>query len=167
MRAYCLPSASDFLYWSCLDSATLLSKAHKEKPSVPLTQRVISFVAVTVMVMLSAAPVMAHGYSGAWPVTITGTQFDNGTGCLTLTGSARSGSATLVFGGTKYPYGSFIVMNGIFVGTITEPLYGQNGALLFIAPASRGRIGVGDFEDARGGSNFQFGTLTFGAKNGC
>ncbi|MBV9263878.1 MAG: hypothetical protein JO324_06105, partial [Candidatus Eremiobacteraeota bacterium] len=67
----------------------------------------------------------------------------------------------------KYPYGSFIVLNGLIVVNITEPLYGQNGALMFIAPASRGHFGVGDFEDIRGGSNFDFGDLTFGQKNGC
>jgi len=38
---------------------------------------------------------------------------------------------------------------------------------MFIAPASRGHIGQGDFEDIRGDSNFDFGDLVFGDKNGC
>jgi hypothetical protein len=109
----------------------------------------------------------SRGYSGNWPVTITRSQFDNGTDCLTLNGGGKGGSASLVAGATKYPYGSFIVLNGILVVNIIEPLYGQNGALMFIAPASRGQIGRGAFEDIRGGSNFDAGDLTFGAKNGC
>ncbi len=78
-----------------------------------------------------------------------------------------AGSASLVAGSTKYPYGSFIVRNGILVVNMAEPLYGQNGALMFIARASRGDIGQGVFEDIRGGSNFDAGDLTFGMKNGC
>ncbi|HEY6325298.1 MAG TPA: hypothetical protein VIW73_02110 [Candidatus Cybelea sp.] len=108
-----------------------------------------------------------RGYSGNWPVTIAHSQFDNGTDCLTLKGAGNGGQASLVAGGTKYPYGSFLVLNGILVVNITEPLYGQNGSLFFIAPASRGHIGTGVFEDDRGGSSFDAGDLTFGSKNGC
>lgn len=110
---------------------------------------------------------LSRGYSGNWPVTITHSQRDNGTDCLTLNGSGNGGQASLVAGGSKYPYGSFLVLNGILVVNITEPLYGQNGSLFFIAPASRGHIGTGVFEDDRGGSSFDAGDLTFGAKNGC
>jgi hypothetical protein len=112
-------------------------------------------------------PAKSHSYSGAWPVTITGSQFSNGTGCLTLTGSGNSGSASLVLDSQKYPYGSFLVINDILVATIQEPLYGQNGALLFVASASRGHIGQGLFQNVEGGSNFDYGTLTFGTKNDC
>jgi hypothetical protein len=114
--------------------------------------------------MLSPA---SHSYSGAWPVTITGSQRSNGTGCLTLNGNGNGGSASLVFGSQKYPYGSFLVKNGILVATITEPLYGQNGALMFIPHAERGHIGQGIFENIEGGSNFDAGTVAFGTKNGC
>jgi hypothetical protein len=100
-------------------------------------------------------------------VTVTRSQRSNGTDCLTLTGSGSSGSASLVFDGQKYPYGSFLVINDTIVATITEPLYGQNGALIFIASASRGRIGQGIFENVEGGSNFDAGALAFGTKNGC
>ena len=52
----------------------------------------------------------SHSYSGAWPVTITGSEFSNGTDCLTLTQRGSSGgSASLVADGEKYPYGSFLV----------------------------------------------------------
>ncbi len=109
----------------------------------------------------------SHNYSGSYPVTITHSQFDNGTDCLTLSGSGNGGQASLVAGSTKYPYGSFLIINGIIVVNITEPLYGQNGSLFFIAPASRGHIGAGVFEDNRGGSSFDAGDLTFGSKKGC
>jgi len=110
---------------------------------------------------------MARGYSGSWPVTVTGSQRSNGTACLTLTGNARGGQASLVSGSQKYPYGSFLVLNGILMVTISEPLYGQNGALMFTASASHGHIGQGIFENIEGGSNFDFGSLAFGMKNGC
>ena len=53
------------------------------------------------------------------------------------------------------------------MATIIEQLYGQNGALTFTASASRGHIGDGLYENIEGGSNFDFGALTFGMKNGC
>ncbi len=141
-------------------------------------------VAVAILAMLaSAGAAIAHGYNGSlsnmlfpasrgyggnWPVTITHSQFDNGTDCLTLNGGGRNGSASLVAGGTKYPNGSFLVRNGILVVNIVQPLGdGSNGALMFIAPASRGNIGQGVFEDIETGYIFDAGDLTFGVKNGC
>jgi hypothetical protein len=89
----------------------------------------------------------SHSYSGAWPVTVSHSQFGNGTGCLTPTQGASGGSASLVFGNQKYPYGSFVVVDDILVVNITQPLYGQNGALMFIAHANRGHIGQGVYEN--------------------
>jgi hypothetical protein len=129
------------------------------------TQRIIVAAAATAMAV-SAGPAIAHGYSGNWPVTVTRSQRSNGTGCLTLTGNG-SGSASLVLGGQKYVYGSFLVIKGILMATISEPLYGQNGALMFTASASHGNIGQGIFENIEGGSNFDAGALAFGMKNGC
>ena len=107
-----------------------------------------------------------HSYGGAWPVTVTRSQRDNTTGCLTLKG-VSSGQASLVFGGTSYPFGSYVVIDGILVAELSEPLYGQNGALTFSAHASDGNVGHGIFEDLRGGSAFDIGELAFGTKNGC
>jgi small ligand-binding sensory domain FIST len=145
-----------------------------------LTQSIIIAGAATIALFVSLGPAMAHGYnattmvvpalhsySGAWAVTVTRSQRSNGTGCLTLNGSPSSGSATLVFEDEKYPYGSFLVLNGILVATIQEPLYGQNGALMFIASAKNGHIGQGVFENIEGGSNFDAGELAFGTKNSC
>jgi hypothetical protein len=145
------------------------------------TQRIMIAAAAAVAVVALAGPAMARGYSGnaidmldpaaigfggAWPVTITNSQRSNSTGCLTLTGKT-SGSASLAVGSQKFPFGSFQVRHGILVATITEPLYGQNGALMFIAHAGRGTIGQGIFENVEGGSNFDSGDLAFGMKNGC
>jgi hypothetical protein len=145
---------------------------------MPFTQRIIIAATAAMAVGFSAGPATAHGYDGttnmfalhsyggSWPVTVTRSQRSNGTGCLTLTGNA-TGSASLVFGSQKYPYGSFMVLNGILIATITEPLYGQNGALVFTAHANDGHIGQGIFENVEGGSNFDAGALAFGMKNGC
>jgi hypothetical protein len=135
---------------------------------VRFSQRVTTAAAAALAMVFSAPPALASGYTGSWPVTITHSQRSDGTGCLTLTGYAGGGGrASLVFGSQKYTYGSFVVVNGILVANITEPLYGQNGALMFIAHASRGHIGQGVFENIEGGSNFDYGALAFGIKNGC
>jgi hypothetical protein len=143
------------------------------------TQRIIIVAVATTAIVASAGPATAHGYNGnriapashgyggAWPVTVSDSQFSNGTGCLTLTGNGNSGSASLVFEGQQFRYGSFLVLNDILVATMQEPLYGQNGALMFIASAKNGHIGQGVFENVEGGSNFDAGSLAFGTKNGC
>lgn len=124
----------------------------------------LPFLIAGVITLLPAS----HSYTGAWPVTVSHSQRSNGTGCLTLTeGGNDAGSASLVFGTQKYQYGSFLVMDGVLVATISQPLNGQNGALMFIAHAKRGHVGQGIFEDIEGGSNFDAGNLAFGAKNGC
>jgi hypothetical protein len=141
----------------------------------------IAAVAATAMVV-STGPTMARGfngnamntfapdlssYRGAWPVTVTGSQFTNSTYCLTLTGNGSSGSASLVMDGQKYPYGSFEVVNRILMATILKPSGSQNGALTFTASANRGHIGQGIFQNIEDGSNFDFGALAFGMKGGC
>ncbi len=109
-----------------------------------------------------------HNYTGAWPVTVTNSQFGNGTDCLTLTQNGKNGGqASLVAGNQKYQYGSFTVVDNIMVVTMQEPLYGQNGALLFVAHAERGTIGHGLYENAEGGSDFDKGNAAFGMKGSC
>ena len=109
----------------------------------------------------------AHTFSGTWPVTVTNSQFNNTTGCLTLTGNAKGGQASLVFKNVKYNFGSFLVSDGILVATIQEPLGSQNGALMFVAHTIHGGIGQGIFEAVAGGSDFDAGNLAFGTRNGC
>lgn len=134
-----------------------------------LPKRVMTGAAIAMAALCSAGPAVAHGYNynGSWPVTIAGSYFYNGTGCLTLNGTAGGGSASFVFGAQKFTYGSYLAINGILMATVTEPLYGQNGALVFTAFAGHGRIGDGLFENIEGGSNFDHGSLAFGKKNGC
>jgi hypothetical protein len=107
------------------------------------------------------------GYSGSYPVTVTGSQHSNGTYCLTLIQNASGKSATLVIGSHKFPYGSFLVANHTLVATITAQAYSQNAGLVFIGKADHGKIGAGVFEDVYGGSDFDSGALAFGAKGGC
>jgi hypothetical protein len=45
--------------------------------------------------------------AGTWPVTVSRSQFNNGTGCLTRTASAGGNSASLSFGGQTLRNGSF------------------------------------------------------------
>jgi hypothetical protein len=174
---------SDFLYQRRLCSAKLfLWQPPKGEPSMHFMRRVTIVAVAAMAIVACAGAAMAHGsnenatgmlvpesqsYTGAWPVTITHSQRSNGTGCLTLNGNANGGSASLVFGSQKYQDGSFLVINDILVATIQEPLYGQNGALMFVASAHRGHIGQGIFENVEGGSNFDAGALAFGMKNGC
>jgi hypothetical protein len=120
----------------------------------------------------SAGAAMARGYSGNYPVTVTRSQHSNGTYCLTLTdngnyGWPHSGSASLVIGSTKFPYGTFQVINRTLIATIQAQGYGQNAGLVFVAPAARGVIGQGVFEDVYGGEDFDSGALAFGMRGGC
>jgi hypothetical protein len=91
-------------------------------------QRILIAAVATAAMLVAAGAAVAHGYngntmivpashsySGAWPVTISRSQRSNGTGCLTLTENGSGGSASLVFGSQKYPYGSFVVVNDILV----------------------------------------------------
>ena len=145
-------------------------------------QRIITAAAAAMVMVVSPGPAMAHGYngntismfvpashsySGAWPVTVTRSQRSNGTGCLTLTGNGSGGSASLVFGGQKYVYGSFQVINHTLVATIQAQAGSQNAGLVFVGSASRGNIGPGVFDDVYGGEAFDEGALAFGMKNGC
>lgn len=146
------------------------------------SQRLLIAAIAAAAMVVSAGPIMAHGfngnatntfapdlssYRGAWPVTVTGSQFSNGTDCLTLTGNGSSGSASLVMNGQRYPDGSFEVVNHILMATIVKPSGSQNGAIMFDASANRGHVGQGVFENIEGGSSFDFGALAFGMKGGC
>lgn len=132
----------------------------------------IVIAAASIMAASAGAAAIARGYSGSWPVTVSRSQHSNGTYCLTLSDNGsqawpHSGSATLVIGSQKFPYGTFQVINHTVVATIQAQGYGQNAGLVFIASASRGNIGEGVFEDVYGGSDFDSGALSFGMRGGC
>jgi hypothetical protein len=125
------------------------------------------FVAGLASAMTTPAGAAQRSYNGTWPVTIVKSQFFNGTGCLTLEGSGRSGSATLTLNGQTYQQGSFLIMDGIFIASIVKPSGSQNGVLQFTAHGGGGRIGSGVFENLEGGAEFDAGSLAVGMKNGC
>jgi hypothetical protein len=144
------------------------------------TKRILIAAAATVTMVISAGAAMAHGYNGdtinmaaqsyggSWPVTVTRSQHSNGTYCLTLIEYGKNGgSASLVIGSQKFPYGTFQVINHTLVATIQAQGYGQNAGLVFIASASHGTIGKGVYDDVYGGEAFDEGALAFGMKGGC
>jgi hypothetical protein len=127
-----------------------------------------ALIAAVGVILASAGAAMARGYTGSWPVTVTRSQHSNGTYCLTLTENGRnSGSASLVIGSQKFPYGTFQIFNHTLVATIEAQGYGQNAGLVFVGSASRGNIGPGVFDDVYGGEAFDEGALAFGMRNGC
>ncbi len=138
------------------------------------TQRILIAVIAATAMAVTAGPAtahgfsptpMAHGYSGSWPVTVTGSQHSNFTGCLTL--NASGGASLVITGSQKFPYGSYLVTNNDLVATIQVQGYGQNAGFVFIGRADRHKIGPGVFEDVYGGEDFDSGALTFGMKGGC
>ncbi|MBV9718256.1 MAG: hypothetical protein JOZ77_02990 [Candidatus Eremiobacteraeota bacterium] len=142
-----------------------------------------SVVFAAAILFASAGAAMAHSFAedptnmlapasqnltGSWPVTVSRSQRSNGTYCLTLTENSRNaGSASLVIGSQKYPYGTFQIFNHTLVATIEVEGYGQNAGLVFIGSAGRGTIGAGVFDDVYGGEAFDEGALAFGMKGGC
>lgn len=149
---------------------------------MPAFQRLIFSAVVVTAILLSTKPVMARSvpdlamivpagtssYTGTYPVTISHAQVGNGTYCLTLDQTAKNaGSASLVEGTMKFPYGTFQIFNHTLVATIQSPGYGQNAGMVFIGSAHRGNIGPGVFDEVYGGEAFDEGALTFGLKGGC
>ncbi len=138
-----------------------------------LTRTIVAGICVAALAAPAGAATSSQSYSGSWPVTVTKSQHSNGMYCLTLKdggsgGWRHSGQASMVTGGgSKFPYGTFAVINRELVATIEAQGYGQNASLIFIASASHGNMGKGVFEDAYGGEAFDIGELTFGIKNGC
>ena len=135
-------------------------------------QRFSAALALAAAVTLSTGAASAQGLSGSYPVTISSSGHSNGTDCLTLTdnggyGWKHSGSAAIVIGSTKYPYGTFQLINRLLVVTIEAQGYGQNAGLVFIAPTAHGGFGKGTYDEVYGGEEFDSGGLTFGMKGGC
>ena len=115
----------------------------------------------------------AQSYSGNWPVTVTHSRGANGTGCLTLNdnggfGWPHSGLASLTFGGVKFTFGTFQLIDRDLVATIqSQGGSGQNEGLVFAASAANGTIGKGFYEGVYGGEEIDSGILVFGVKGGC
>jgi hypothetical protein len=112
----------------------------------------------------------SQSYTGNWPATVTESQRDNGTDCITLTDDGSYGfthSGEAVLNGQQNPYGGyFTVVNGLMTVTFTYPS-GEGDCCsyqVFTARASNGHIGKGVF-------NYfgitDVGLVAFGKKNGC
>lgn len=129
--------------------------------------------AAALAALVSVSTAATVSYSGNWPVTLTHARAGNGTYCLTLTdngslGWEHSGPASLAGQGESFPYGTFQLIDHLLVATIqSESGTGQNAGLVFIAPASDGKLGDGTFDEVYGGEEFVSGALAFGTKGGC
>ena len=135
--------------------------------------RHIRFIATAITIAaftLTASAAMAQSYSGNYPVTVTKSQRNNGTYCISLTddgsyGFAHSGEAVL--NGQRNPYGGyFTVIDGLVTVTFTYPS-GEGDCCdfqVFTAHASNGKIGKGAF-------NYfgltDIGLVAFGKPDGC
>lgn len=129
--------------------------------------------AVALQIVVSAGAAMAGGlYSGNWPITVSHSQYADGTYCLTVTdngsgGWPHSGGATLQIDGSTL-YGSFQLIGPDFTVTISAPSgTGENAGLVYAATAANGKIGKGVYDEVYGGSECDSGVTVFGTKGGC
>ncbi|MGA2424399.1 MAG: hypothetical protein ABSG07_10370 [Terriglobales bacterium] len=138
-----------------------------------MTRNIRRFIVMALPIVafaLTSSAAMAQSYSGNWPMTVTKSQYANGTYCVALTddGSAgwpHSGGAVLVPETGTYP-GIFQVIDGLLTVNIPAPAGANLSFLLYTARASGGHIGKGVYNLAYGGFN-DSGVLVFGAKGGC
>lgn len=109
----------------------------------------------------------AAGYNGNWPLTISHSQYSNGSYCLTLNGSV-SGGASLTGPLGNLPNGQFQLIGRNLVASIAQPYGGGfNAGLVFNLPARKGNLANGTYIDDNDGYLFDTSVVTVGAKNGC
>ena len=133
--------------------------------------RVIATALALAAFTLTTSAALAQSFTGNWPATVTQSQRDNGTYCITLTDDGSYGfphSGEAVLNGQKNPYGGyFTVVDGLITVTFTYPS-GEGDCCAFQVSAARatkdGQIGKGVF-------NYfgitDLGLLAFGKKDGC
>ena len=133
-------------------------------------RRLIAIALAIAAFALTTSAAVAQSYTGNWPVTVTQSQRDNGTYCVSLTDNGSGGfphSGEAVLNGQNNPYGGyFTVVEGLITVTFTYPS-GEGDCcsfLVFTAHANNGKIGKGVF-------NYfgltDIGLLAFGKKDGC
>jgi hypothetical protein len=116
---------------------------------------------------LMSGPAAAQSYNGNWPLTISHSQFSNGSYCLTLNGS-NSGGASLTGPLGNLPNGDFQVVGRNLVASIAQPYGGGfNAGLVFVLPARNGNLAKGAYIDDNDGYLYDTSTVTVGTKNGC
>ena len=138
-----------------------------------MTRHIRRLIAITLAIAafaLTTSAAVAQSYTGNWPVTVTQSQRDNGTYCVSLTDNGSGGfphSGEAVLNGQNNPYGGyFTVVDGLITVTFTYPS-GEGDCcsfLVFTAHANNGKIGKGVY-------NYfgltDIGLLSFGKKDGC
>jgi hypothetical protein len=134
--------------------------------------KMLRTVTASTLVLVSAGAALANSgsYTGSWPVTANlPPQFGN-TGCLALVDNGSAGSphsgpvtATGDLGGGLS--GTFQVVDNLLVVNLESG--SDNGEVVylsFIAPARKGNVGNGVFNEP---GYFAAASLTFGKKGGC
>ncbi len=131
---------------------------------------IVAFALMSSAAMAQTDAAKAQSYTGNWPATVTESQRDNGTDCITLTDDGSYGfphSGEAVLNGQQDPYGGyFTVINGFITVTFTYPS-GEGDCcsyIVFTARASNGKIGKGAFNYFGITDN---GLVAFGKKDGC
>jgi len=116
---------------------------------------------------LMSGTAVAASYNGNWPLTVSHSQYSNGTYCLTLAGTI-SGGASLTGPLGTLPNGDFQVIGRSLVASIAQPYGGGfNAGLEFVLPAARDKLANGAYVDDNDGYLFDTGVVTVGAKSGC
>jgi hypothetical protein len=120
---------------------------------------------------LTTSAALAQSFTGNYPATVTGSQRNNGTYCISLTDDGNYGfphSGEAVLNGQQNPYGGyFTVVDGLITVTFTY-VSGEGDCCdfqVFTAHANKNaHIGKGVF-------NYfgltDIGLLAFGKKDGC
>jgi hypothetical protein len=121
--------------------------------------------ALSAALMSGAAAAASH--NGTWPLTISHSQYSNGSYCLTLAGST-SGGASLTGPLGNLPDGDFQIVGHSLVASIAQPYGGgYNAGLVFTLPARNGNLAKGTHIDDNDGYLFDTSVVTVGTKNGC
>jgi hypothetical protein len=124
-----------------------------------------------VIFALTPGAAKAQSYTGNWPATVSHSAGSNGTYCLSLTdngsnGWPHSGDVTMVEN-RETLFGTFQVIGNLITVTIESEGSYEDAGLVFVAPASKGTIGQGVYDDVYSGEEIDSGVAAFGAKNSC
>lgn len=122
--------------------------------------------ALCVTLWAGAAIAGSVSYNGNWPVTVTHSQYYDGTYCLMLSGSTSGGAE--LSGPLGDLYGNFQVLGKNLIAIVPEQNGGGfNWGVEFVLRAANGTLAKGAFLVDEDGELESPGTATVGTKNGC